>query len=314
MGLSFPISGCAVAPIICYMSLHLPVSSLNHYAWQNLDVFTVIFIALQQGKCPMSHPKLRLNFTRHRDIKLLGDGQSTPTCATVKWDLSMISSAANPTWPQRPPSWIWFPSIRGQTPWVDWSDFLWLIGGWLEEGYFRWTAPPLIKDGHDGRHLGFGFRRLSDERLGRLVRFVCELLWLIGGMFCFTISTASYSRWPLQHPSWIWLSVDYLRYPGEIIPKQRMFNYWMKLLNGKHSKLCVNYIYKIIFHIQSIDRFTSPWLFHIQKILQYCGLNRVWLSVCSKFQVFIQPGQTNSERPICARLACKGIVGEPANI
>jgi hypothetical protein len=32
MGLSFPISGCAVAHLICYMSLHLPVSSLNHYA------------------------------------------------------------------------------------------------------------------------------------------------------------------------------------------------------------------------------------------------------------------------------------------
>jgi hypothetical protein len=28
----FPIFGCAVAPLICYMSLHLPVSSPNHYA------------------------------------------------------------------------------------------------------------------------------------------------------------------------------------------------------------------------------------------------------------------------------------------
>jgi hypothetical protein len=29
--------------------------------------------------------------------------------------LSMISSAAHPRWPLRPPSWIWFPSITGQT-------------------------------------------------------------------------------------------------------------------------------------------------------------------------------------------------------
>jgi hypothetical protein len=67
------------------------------------------------------------------------------------------------------------------------------------------------------------------------------------------------------------------RYSVEIIAKQRMFNYWMKWLNGKQSKLCVN-IYKIIFHLHSIDRFTSPWLFHIQKIIQGCGLNHVWLS------------------------------------
>jgi hypothetical protein len=45
---------------------------------------------------------------------------------------------------------IWFPSIIGQTPGSTWSIdliFLWLIGGWLEEGSFRWSAPPLIQDG-----------------------------------------------------------------------------------------------------------------------------------------------------------------------
>jgi hypothetical protein len=52
----------------------------------------------------------------------------------------MISSAAHPRWPQWPPSWIWFSSIRGQTR------------GWLEEGSFRWSAPPLIQD---GRHLPY---------------------------------------------------------------------------------------------------------------------------------------------------------------
>jgi hypothetical protein len=48
--------------------------------------------------------------------------------------------------------------------------------GWLEEGSFRWSAQPLIED---GRHLGFGFRRLSDKRLGWLVRiFVAYRGWL----------------------------------------------------------------------------------------------------------------------------------------
>jgi hypothetical protein len=39
-----------------------------------------------------------------------------------------------------------------------------LVAHWgqLEEGSFWW---PLIQHGHNGSHLGFGFRRLSDERL-----------------------------------------------------------------------------------------------------------------------------------------------------
>jgi hypothetical protein len=42
--------------LLLIITLHLPASSLNHYAYQNLDVFT------------MSHPKLCLNLC-HREIK-----------------------------------------------------------------------------------------------------------------------------------------------------------------------------------------------------------------------------------------------------
>jgi hypothetical protein len=42
--------------------------------------------------------------------------------------LSMISSAVHPRWPLRPPSWIWFPSFRGQTPVSIDPIFLWLFG------------------------------------------------------------------------------------------------------------------------------------------------------------------------------------------
>jgi WD40 repeat protein len=34
--------------------------------------------------------------------------------------------------------------------WVDWSDFSVAFWGWLEEGSFRWSAPPLIQDGRVG--------------------------------------------------------------------------------------------------------------------------------------------------------------------
>jgi hypothetical protein len=44
-------------------------------------------------------------------------------------------------------------------------------------------APPLIQDGRYGTHLGFGFRRLPDKRLGRLVRFFGGLLGLTGARF-----------------------------------------------------------------------------------------------------------------------------------
>jgi hypothetical protein len=46
--------------------------------------------------------------------------------------LSMISSAAHPRWPLRPPSWIWFPLIRRQMPGSINPIFL-----WLEEGSFQ---------------------------------------------------------------------------------------------------------------------------------------------------------------------------------
>jgi hypothetical protein len=109
---------------------------------------------------------------------------------------SMISSAAHSRWPLRPPSWIWFPSIRGQTLGSIDPIFSGLLG-WLEEGSFQWSAPLLIKDGHYGHyghHLGFHFCQLSQQRL---VRFVCGLLGVTGGRFPSMISTAAHSRWPL---------------------------------------------------------------------------------------------------------------------
>jgi hypothetical protein len=96
---------------------------------------------------------------------------------------------------------IWFPSTIGQMPGSIDPIFLWLIGGWLvEEGSFRWSAPPLIQD---GRHHGFGFRRLQDKCLGRLIRFFCGSLGVTRGRFLSMISSATHPSWPLRPPSWI---------------------------------------------------------------------------------------------------------------
>jgi hypothetical protein len=87
---------------------------------------------------------------------------------------------------------IWFPSIIGQTPGSIDPIFLWLVGGWLEEGSFRWSPPPLIQDGRYGRHLRFGFRRLQDKRLGRLIRFLCGSFGVTRGRFLSMITSAAH--------------------------------------------------------------------------------------------------------------------------
>jgi hypothetical protein len=75
--------------------------------------------------------------------------------------------------------------------------------GWVEEDSFRWSAPPLIQDGRYGRHLGFGFRRLEDKRLGQLIRIFCCLLGVTRGRFLSMISSAAHPT-PLRQPTWMW--------------------------------------------------------------------------------------------------------------
>jgi hypothetical protein len=56
--------------------------------------------------------------------------------------------------------------------------------------------------------LGFGFPRLSDKHLSRLVQFFCGLLVVTGGRFLLMTSAVAYSRWPPWQPSWIWFLSD----------------------------------------------------------------------------------------------------------
>jgi hypothetical protein len=91
----------------------------------------------------------------------------------------------HPRWSLQPTSCIWFPSIRGQT-------------GWLEEGSFRWPAPPLIQDG-----CHFGFLVYVDFLTNAWVDWSDFLVahWgVTGGRFLSMISSATHPRWS---PSWI---------------------------------------------------------------------------------------------------------------
>jgi hypothetical protein len=63
---------------------------------------------------------------------------------------------------------------------VDRSEFSVAYWGWL-----------------DGRHLGFGFRRLEDKCMGRLITFLCGSLGVTRG-FVSMMSSAAHPRWPLH--------------------------------------------------------------------------------------------------------------------
>jgi hypothetical protein len=87
--------------------------------------------------------------------------------------------------------------------------FLWLIGGdWRNVSFddqprrsFKMAA---ILD----------FCQSSHQLLGRLVRFVCGLLGVIGGSFLSMISAAAHWRWLVWHPSWIWFPLIFWQRPG----------------------------------------------------------------------------------------------------
>ena len=68
------------------------------------------------------------------------------------------------------------------------------------------------------------------------------------------------------------------RHPLSVTVKMRMMKYWVKLLNGKNTKL--SYILYKLLHVLSIRNEGAhfKWLKCIQTILQNCGLNFIWLS------------------------------------
>jgi hypothetical protein len=62
-------------------------------------------------------------------------------------------------------------------------------------------------------------------------------------------------------------------YPLEIYIKTRMLSFWLKQMQGHKCKLSY-LLYQIVSHLGNI----SPWITHIQNILNGCGLQYIWFS------------------------------------
>jgi hypothetical protein len=148
--------------------------------------------------------------------------------------------------------------------WVNWSDFSVAYWGWLEEGSFRWSAPPLIQDARYGHHLWFGFRRLRDKCLGRLIQFLCGSLGVTRVRFLSMISSAAHPRWPLRLPSWIWFPSIRGQMPGSIDPIfLRLILGWLEegsfrwsalplIQNGRHL-VDMSFKFALLPHFAKID-------------------------------------------------------------
>lgn len=63
------------------------------------------------------------------------------------------------------------------------------------------------------------------------------------------------------------------RYPLNITVKQRMINYWVRILTGKSSKLS----YQIYSYILKSNEINSKWVCFIQSVLCECGRQDLWL-------------------------------------
>jgi hypothetical protein len=100
---------------------------------------------------------------------------------------------------------------------VDSSDFSVAYWGWLVEGSFRWSPPPLIQDGRCGAILDL----VSVDFLTNAWVDWSELLGLIGvtgGWFLSMTSTAAHPTWPLRQQSWSLFPLIIWRTPASTGP------------------------------------------------------------------------------------------------
>ena len=83
------------------------------------------------------------------------------------------------------------------------------------------------------------------------------------------------------------------RPPLVIQIKQRMGNFWIKLTQGKYSKLSL-IIYRLLLNLNNNSEYESPWIKTIQNILYESGLfnvchfpnavNHKWQNNCLKIR------------------------------
>jgi hypothetical protein len=109
-------------------------------------------------------------------------------------------------------------NYRRETPGSIDPIFLWLIGGDYRKVPFDDQLRRSSKMAATADNLDFGFRRLQENRLGRLIRFLCGSLVVTRGRFLSMISSAAHPRWLLRPPSWILFQSITGQTPGSIDP------------------------------------------------------------------------------------------------
>ena len=66
------------------------------------------------------------------------------------------------------------------------------------------------------------------------------------------------------------------RLPLSIIIKTRMICFWHKTAIGLNTKLSYRLLY-LLNKLYEQNQFTSPWLKHVERTLNSCGMRNVWL-------------------------------------
>ena len=65
--------------------------------------------------------------------------------------------------------------------------------------------------------------------------------------------------------------------PLEIIINTRMICFWHKTATGLNTKLSYRVLY-LLSNLLEQNQFKSPWIKHIERILNNCGMRNVWLN------------------------------------
>ena len=65
------------------------------------------------------------------------------------------------------------------------------------------------------------------------------------------------------------------RMPLELLIKQRMINYWAKIVSSHNAKIN-KILYSIMFELHQNNRFVWPWITYIKSTLENCGMGNIW--------------------------------------
>ncbi len=98
-----------------------------------------------------------------------------------------------------------------------------------------------------------------------------EILERVHTRFCKILLKCS----KFVHNSMIYAELG--RYPLYLEINRRMLNFWSRLLLGSNRKFS-SVMYRILWYLNDNERHVSPWINHIQVLLQNTGFNFFWLS------------------------------------